>query len=189
MNQSKLTIVNSLLQVIGESPINEVDRSNPDVLAALQVWEQFSNNEQAHGFWYNTETWTLQVNTDGKVYLPSNTLAVDTLDINYIKRGRKLYDLENHSFDFSAQDEVTVDIITAWEHDELPPIVFNYILAKCRWYMVATYALDTNLLKVLEQETQLAFHKLQVQNLKAERPSATATGTAQTLLQNQPQTR
>jgi hypothetical protein len=36
--QTELTVVNSLLQVIGESPINEVDRSNPDVLADLTFW-------------------------------------------------------------------------------------------------------------------------------------------------------
>jgi hypothetical protein len=189
MRQSELTVINSLLQAIGESPINEVDTSNPDVLAAQQVWEQFSSSEQSHGWWYNTETWDLPVNADGKVYLPSNTLSVVSEDSDWIKRGRKLYDLETHSFDFSDEDEVEVDIVTEWEVDELPPVMFNYILAKCRWYMVATYALDTNLLQVLEQESQIAYHKLQVQNLKSLRPSATGSGAAQTLLQNQPQTR
>lgn len=187
MQQTELTVVNALLQVIGEAPLNEVDRSNPDVLAALDVWEQTSNAEQSIGYWYNIETWELPVATDGFVYLPSNTTAVIPGTPLYVKRGRRLYDLENHSYDFSAEDTITVDIITAWSNEELPPVVFNYILLKAKTYMIASYAMDTALLDKIERETNLAFHKLQVQHLKAMQPSAITTGAAQTLLQNKPQ--
>lgn len=187
MRQTELTVVNALLQVIGDSPLNEVDRSNPDVLAALSVWDQFSSSEQATGYWYNTETWVLPVNTDGFVYLPANTQAVVTTNTNYIKRGRRLYDLANHTFDFSDNDEITVDLITEWDVDELPPVMFSYILARCLAHMVATYAMDTNLLEQLNSNVTLAFHKLQVQHLKAKQPSALQSGAAQTLLQNTPQ--
>jgi len=187
MKQTELAVVNSLLQVIGESPLNEVDRSNPDVLAALSVWEQFSSTEQAIGYWYNTETWELPVSArDGSVYLPSNTTAVIPNTPNYIKRGRRLYDVENHTFDFSDEESVTVQIITEWDIDELPPVMFNYILAQCRAHMVATYAMDSSLLEKLMNDATLAFHKLQVQHLKATQPSALTSGAASTLLQNQP---
>lgn len=190
MRQTELTVVNSLLQVIGESPLNDVDRSNPDVLAALNVWEQFSSTEQSVGYWYNTETWDLPVSArDGSVRMPSNTVAALPNDANYVKRGRRLYDVDNHTYDFSDVEggSVTVELVTEWEVDEMPPVIFNYVLAQCKVHMVATYAMDSNLLQKLSDDAAVAFHKVQVQHLKSTRPSATASGAAATLLQNQPQ--
>lgn len=184
--QSELNVVNTLLRVIGESPLNEIDRENPDVLAALNVWDEESQKIQANSYWYNTETWELPVHTDGSVYLPSNTLAVDAGDSNYIKRGRKLYDLENHTYDFSENDTITVDLITEWAIEELPPLVFNYILASAKATMKADYDMDSEVLSKLMREATVAMHHLQAHNLKIQAPNAVNSGTARTLLQNQP---
>jgi hypothetical protein len=185
--QTKLAAVNSLLQVIGESPVNEVDRSNPDVLAALQILDEKLNDIQSTGYWYNVETWELPVATDDFVYLPSNTITVVTGNNNYVKRGRRLYNLDTHSYDFSDSDTVSMDIITEWDIEELPPVMFNYIVAGAKVDMVASFAMDSTLLQKLTSDYIQAYHRLQVQNLKAQAPNATASGAAQTLLQNQPQ--
>ena len=184
--QSELSVVNALLQVIGESPINEVDRSDPNVLAALVIWEKNSSAEQSISYWYNTETWELTVTTEGYVYLPSDTLSI-IADPTYVKRGRRLYNLETHSYDFSDVETVDVDIITAWSVDELPPVMYNYLVELCKADMVATYAMDQVLLSKILGDVKQAYHKLQVQNMRAQGPNATAVGSARTLLQNKPQ--
>jgi hypothetical protein len=187
MEQTELTVVNSLLQVIGESPLNEVDLSDPDVLSALDIWEEVSSSVQSIGYWYNTESWDLPVTTEGFVYVPANVLTVVTGDNDIIKRGNRLYNLDTHSYDFSDDDTVSVDLTTKWDLEELPPVVFNYILAKCKVNMVAQYAMESNLLGILLNAQNEMYHRLQVQDLKAQNPNATATGSAQVLLQNKPQ--
>lgn len=186
MEQNELNVVNTLLRVIGESPLNEIDTSNPDVLAAQKVWSEESQRSQADSYWYNTETWVLPVQPDGFVYLPASTLALTTGNSSYVKRGRKLYNLTTHSFDFSDLTEVTVTLLTEWDVEDLPPLMFQYILASAKATMKADYDMDAEVLQKLMREQTVALHHLQAHNLTILAPNAVNSGTAQTLLQNQP---
>jgi len=186
MEQTELRVINALLKVIGESPVNTKDLSHPDVLSAIGVWEETSASIQSIGWWFNVESWELAVETSGEVKLPSNTISIDTDDTNYIKRGNRLYDLETHTYDFSAEDTVDVDVLSEWSIEDLPATAYNYILAEAKATMLADFAMDANKLTKLTTAATVAFHLLQVQNLKFNGPSATSSGAAQTLLQNQP---
>jgi len=186
MEQTELKVVNALLKIIGESPLNTVDLSHPDVLSALGVWEETSSEIQSRGWWFNLETWELPVETSGEVKLPSTTTAVLATDTNYIKRGSKLYRLDTHNYDFSEFNTVDADLVTEWSIEDLPPTAFNYILAEAKATMLADFAMDANKLTKLTNAATLAYHRLQVQNLKFSGPNATTSGAAQTLLQNQP---
>ncbi len=188
MAQTELGVINALLKVIGESPVITVDLSHPDVLSAIGVWEETSTEIQSRGWWFNIETWDLPVETSGEIKLPSNTTAVLTSNTNYIKRGIKLYRKDTHTFDFSDLDIETlaVDIISEWTIGDLPPVAYNYILAEAKTSMLASFAMDANKLTKLTNEATIAFHRLQAQNLVFLGPVATSSGSAQTLLQNQP---
>ena len=184
--QTELSVINALLKVIGESPVIAVDLSHPDVLSAIGVWEEISTEIQSRGWWFNLENWVLPVETNGEVKVPSNTTAVITEDLNYIKRGQRLYRKDTHTFDFSEFSTITVDIISEWTIEDLPPTAYNYILAEAKTMMLASFAMDGNKLTKLTNEAIQAFHRLQVQNLTFSRPNALATSTAQMLLRNQP---
>jgi len=187
--QTELTVVNALLKVIGESPVNEVDLSHPDVRSALEVWEEISAEVQARGWWYNVETWDLPVETNGEIKVPSNTVAITPDDPMYIKRGNRLYNKETHSFDFSDQDTITVDLITNWDIDEMPPTMYNYVLAEARARMLMEFAMDANKLQKYTDDAVRAFHLLQVQHLKFSNVTATGVGLASVLLNSQRQGR
>ena len=188
MAQTELSVVNALLKVIGESPVIAVDLSHPDVLSAIGVWEETSTEVQSRGWWFNLEEWDLAVQTNGEVKLPSNATAVLTENLNYIKRGNRLYRKDTHTFDFSdlGVATVTVQIISEWTIGDLPPAAYNFILAEAQCTMLANFAMDANKLTKLTNDAAKAFHRLQVQNLNFTQPNALYTTTAQALLRNQP---
>ena len=191
MNQTELDMVNSLLRVINESAVNEIDLGHPDIVHALSIWDEYSTEIQSFGWWFNRETWQLTAQTDGKVAIPTNVIAIDSPNSNYIKKGRYLYDMENHTYDFSDADtdDLEMPLLMFWEIDELPPVMYNYILAMCKAKMLNDLAFDANKLKSLDADTQRRFFLVQKQQLRFGKPSATGSPNAAELLQNQPSAR
>jgi hypothetical protein len=188
MEQTELVVVNALLRIVGESPVNEIDLGHPDIVAALGIWDEYSLEEQSHVWWYNKETWQLIAGTDDKVVIPTNVIAIDGPEPNYIKKGRYLYDLENHTYDFSTATaaDLKLDLIMDWTMDQLPPVMFNYILAKAKLNMLVDYAYDKNKEAKLEKEVTLRQYLVQKHNLRFTDPNAKQTITAQQLLLRQP---
>lgn len=188
MNQTELKVVNTLLRVIGESAVNEIDLDHPDIVHALELWEEYSVSIQSFGWWYNRETFQLQAQTDGKVAIPTDAIAVDSVNLNYIKKGRYLYDLENHTYDFSdaSTDDLELPLLMYWEVDELPPVMFNYILAQCKAKMLNDLAFDANKLKELKDDISARFFLVQKHQLRFGKPSALSSPQASDLLNNQP---
>jgi len=188
MNQTKLTIVNALLKVIGESPVNQVSQSHPDVVTALGIWDEYSSEIQSMGWWYNMETWQLVAETDGKVSIPTDCIAVHGSNTNYIKKGRYLYDLEEHTYDFSeaSESDLNIVLLTEWSLEELPPVMFNYILARCKLSMLVDLAYDANKERKLEKEVEMRYFLVQKNQLRFGKPNAKSSQTAASLLQKQP---
>ena len=185
MAQSELDMINSMLVQIGESALNEIDLNHPDVRSAKNIIADVNREIQGKEWWYNIETWSLIPQLNGDIVLPGNTTAIITNNINWLKRGRKLYDKETHSFDFSEQDSIDIDIMSEWALDELPPTMYTYITTTCKKRMQVGFDFNVNKVVDLDKDVQVALHYVQVQNLYFTAPSSQATGLAQTLLQNQ----
>jgi hypothetical protein len=188
MEQTQLVVVNALLRVIGESPVNAIDLGHPDIITAIGIWEEFSSEIQSYTWWYNTETWQLTAGTDTRVVIPSNVIAVDGPNINYIKKGRYLYDLEEHTYDFSTAtaDDLKLNLIMDWTLEELPPVMFNYILARSKLNMLVDMAYDKNKEAKLEKEVETRRFLVQKHDLRFTNPNAKNSTTAQQLLNAQP---
>ena len=127
--QSELDAVNQMLMSIGQAPINtlEVDGIS-DVSFARLILHNTSREIQNKGWSFNTEKcFPLSADGAGEIALPSNALSVDPTDKDecLIERTRKLYDLENHTFNIGR----TVDVDVKWflEFDELPQSARAYI--------------------------------------------------------------
>lgn len=188
MDQTELNMVNTLLRVIGESAVTTIDPSHPDIQHALNLWEEYSLEIQSFGWWYNRETWQLQVQTDGTVVLPSDVISVDSLNLNYIKKGRFLYDMENHSYDFSDADtdDLKIPLIMYWDLEELPPVMYNYILGICKVKMLNDLAYDKNKIQSLSADADRRYFLAQKQQLRFGKPTAKSSPSARDLLHNQP---
>lgn len=130
---SKLEAVNTMIGVIGESPINSISGSSlpVSVVTALNVLDEVSIEVQSEGWHYNTEhEYPLVRDTSNKFNLPSNTLKIDVPidkynDIDLVQRGSTLYDRKNHTDVFSEDLDVSITFELTFE--ELPQQFRNYI--------------------------------------------------------------
>ena len=187
MEQTELALINTMLIQIGESPVNEIDLTHPDIRAAQRIIDDLNTEIQSKVWWYNTETWELVPQLNGDVFIPGAATGIlNTKSAYWVKRGRKLYDLERHSFDFSDEETITLDIITAWSIPELPPTVYVYLQQVCRKRMQVGFDFDGNKVIDLTEDIKVAYHNVQVQDLKFNAPNATSQAVARQVIQNFP---
>lgn len=129
---SELEAINLMLSVIGESPVNTVeDTGVVDAVVARQILVQASRDTQVVGWHWNTEIdYPLsQSFPEGELYLPPNTLKVDTTgvdaDLDLVQRGNRLYDRKNHTF--QVKRNVKVELVLLLPFDQLPEAARSYI--------------------------------------------------------------
>lgn len=136
---TELEAVNSMLEIIGEQPVNTLTNTGiPEVEAAKTVLHRVNREVQAWKLHANTEKdYTLPLNGSGQIDLPTNTLNVDATDLSLdvVARGTRLYDLTNHTYSFAAPVKVTITLFLPFE--ELPDHARNYIAIRAgRQYQV-----------------------------------------------------
>jgi hypothetical protein len=133
---TKLEAVNTMLGVIGESPVNTISGSSlpVSVVMALNVLDEVSREVQSEGWHFNTEfEYPLVRNSSNQFSLPTNTLKIDTpidkyTDIDVVQRGTSLYDRKNHTDVFNEDLEVTITFELTFE--DLPQQFRTYINIK-----------------------------------------------------------
>ena len=134
---TELEAINTLLSTIGEAPVSTlVGVQAADVLLAQAVLKEVSRKIQTMGWHFNTETgFPLTPDEFNHIRLPENTAEVDP-DTEYhfkeeydlIRRGDRLYDRRNHTYEF--QTTIYVNITFLLPFDELPESVKHYIIIK-----------------------------------------------------------
>jgi hypothetical protein len=133
---SKLEAVNTMLGVIGESPVNTISGSSlpVSVVTALNALDEVNREIQSEGWHFNTEfEYPLVRNASNKFTLPNNTLKIDVpvdkyTDLDLVQRGTTLYDRKNHTDVFTKDLDVTITF--ELEFTELPQQFRTYIVIK-----------------------------------------------------------
>ncbi len=186
--QTYLEAVNTLLAVINEAPVMEIDDDHPDVQSALNAWNEFSREIQGIGWWYNQETWQLIPQTNGEVGIPSNVLQINGPSTNYVKRSGKLYDLENHTYDLSlaGSSDLLITFTVEWPIDDLPVTIYNYILAKAKLQMLVNLAYDANKERTIKEEIAIREFQAKREHLRFTGANRLSVGPAQNMLSKQP---
>lgn len=127
----ELDIINSMLAVVGEHPVSSLTSLHPTVVVAKELLNTENYAVQSVGWFFNTETdVTLKPAADGRIILPSNTLKVKTAGQQYVQRGRVLYNLAEHTDQFT--EDVQVSITYKVDVADLPPNAHLYLKAKAR---------------------------------------------------------
>lgn len=124
---TKLEAVNYLLDVLGSSPIDDLENLHPDVASCLNKLENSSRFLQQRGWWFNKEIdRVLTPDSNGDVTLPWNCMKVIGVNSQFvIQRGSALYDTVNNTYKFD--DDIYVDMVVHLDWDELPTSVQNAI--------------------------------------------------------------
>lgn len=128
---SELEAVNTMLNTIGEAPVNTlVNMTSVDALAALSVLQSVNRGVQVEGWFFNTEyDYPLVPDIDNNLPLPINLMSVDSSEVSskhdLVQRGSRAYDRKNHTYTFT--ETVKCDLILLLAFDEIPEAARNYI--------------------------------------------------------------
>lgn len=126
---TKLQAVNVCLSAMGEPKINSLDDAAIDAQMAIDIVDETTLSVQTTGWHWNTEKHTLSPSTDGYIYVPENTIAVDTIESDYgvdvVQRGLRLFNRETSSFIFNKP--LTVSLIVCLDYDDVPMAAKQFI--------------------------------------------------------------
>lgn len=131
---TKLQAINTMLSVIGESPVSSLEsNATSDVAIAKNILDEVLKEVQTDGWHWNTEfTVEFMRDVDGKIAIPGNVSRVDTdpsaSTAHYSIRDGYLYDLTAHTDVFTADAKVTAIYLLEWE--QLPEVAKRFVMIK-----------------------------------------------------------
>lgn len=130
-NTTELEAVNTILSVMGESPVNTLDvEGDLYIERAQSALKEKSRAIQKKGWYFNRDyKWPMARNVDSKIPVASNMIEAvpdgDYVGKHYTKRGGFMYDLANRTFEFDAGITCTVTWFMDWP--DLPEAARYYI--------------------------------------------------------------
>lgn len=120
MSMTKLEAVNRILEAIGEDPVSSLRSGLSDAEIAERFLDRTSKQIQRRGWHCNTEhNLRLIPDNQGYIYLPGNTLKVDSVGesgrIDVVKRGKRLYERRKKTFVFDQPIYVEIILELPWD--------------------------------------------------------------------------
>lgn len=133
---TELEAVNFMLLSVGEHPVNSLSETrSTNVHLARRTLHQVSRQTQSVGLTCNSEEeYKFSLEPTGldefEIRIPENVLRIDASDItlDIVRRGKKLYDKENHTYKF--EEPIECDVVWFLPFDELPQVVRDYVAIK-----------------------------------------------------------
>jgi hypothetical protein len=165
---TELDAVNQILSSVGQAPVTTLDLQNPEVAIVLNTLREVNKQVQAEGWVFNTERhYELTPDSVTKVILyPTNVLQIDTNtsqhfdDYNVVRRGGKLYDKQNHTYQF--EEPIYADMVWYFDFTDVPPAIQAYITARAARMCATKMIGDQEINKLLaEQELQTRAYALE----------------------------
>ena len=165
---TELEVINSVLSIAGDNPIQSLDEDYQPVFIIRQMINNISRDMQSDNYWFNTEyDVTLEPNTiTNKIILPFNLISFEPCDARYIQRGVNVYDRVARTT--TITDSIVADISTQLEFTELPQVARKYIQSMCRNQYNNEYFGDANMKQDLVREVSEAKANLEKKNIENE---------------------
>ena len=160
-SMTELEAVNICLRAVGESPVTTTSSQNPYVIAASNIVNSERKNLLAEGWWFNTQRQlTLTPDRNKFIFVPINTLAINTNDRNgaIAVRKDKLIDLYNNTFEFN--EPITLDLVEDLSYEELPFSAARAIAYLSAVEMQRAYEMEVNKLESYQQQASFALMEL-----------------------------
>ena len=136
--QTKLDAVNLMLASIGQSPVNTLSGTLPvDVNKAVRALDSALREVLTQGWSFNTDyDYVLTPDGTNRIAIPSAAMQLDpTYGQDYVPRydatapaGMFLYNRADNTF--IHNDEVKVDIVWAYEFEQIPQHCRHYVAMK-----------------------------------------------------------
>lgn len=182
MAYSTLEVVNSMLGLLGELPVNSITDPHTLIPAALAAITNQNALVQVDFWWFNVEYPTLIPQAgSGLILVPDDAASVDSLT-QYPRlavRGNRLYNLDDITDVFTQPLRVRLHRVLPFE--EAPGIARAHIAAKAKLEFQMAYDGDGTKAQIIQQEikeTYIRLHSEHIRNAKANmlmRPSVQHT--------------
>ena len=134
--KQELPAINQILTSCGQAPVTTLDQTNPEVAIAYDTLLQVSREVQSEGWTFNREYHYTDITPDvnKEILIPNNIIQIklseDSQNTSHdgIRRSGKLYDRQNHTYQWDYSPEF--DIIWYFDWIDLPDPIQTYITAR-----------------------------------------------------------
>ena len=155
---TELEAVNVMLAAIGEAPINSLTGTLPvDARMAQTTLNEINKDVQSEGWHFNTEIDVVLTRDPAteQVALASNVLRVDPNiyqhpSIDAVQIGLKLYDRQNHKYEFD--EDLTCVVVYFRTFTEIPEPARRYVMIKSARIFVDRLVGDEGLRSYTQQD-------------------------------------
>ena len=182
MAYSTLEVVNSMLGLLGELPVNSITDPHTLIPAALAAITNQNALVQVDFWWFNVEYPTLIPQAgSGLILVPDDAASVDSLT-QYPRlavRGNRVYNLDDITDVFTQPLRVRLHRVLPFS--DAPAIARAHIAAKAKLEFQMAYDGDGTKAQIIQQEikeTYIRLHSEHIRNAKANmlmRPSVQHT--------------
>ena len=137
---TELSAVNAILGSIGQSPISQIDFTNPEISFVYNLLKESNQDVQSEGWTFNIEYHIKEnVNSsDNKIIIESDVIRIDMTDEwdrtrDFVRRKDsdgiwKLYDRVNHTFEFPDDEYFYVNKTRLLKFEDIPSVFQRYII-------------------------------------------------------------
>ncbi len=122
----ELEALNLLLRAIGSDPVNSVSTQQPDAANALDTLNRYRKKAQKRGWWFNIQYKVVFQVVGGEIRIPKEYTTVVFDDTTLVKRGTRLFDKVNNTYQMTENKTAARTIYTTvW--DEMPTSMQEYV--------------------------------------------------------------
>ena len=130
LKTTELSAVNTMLEVIGETPIDSLTDLLPvDAATARSILDETSRDVQSKGWNFNREFgYPLTPDSKtGEISVPETFVHIELAGHDAVIRGTRLYDRRNHTYKFDPKQKYKADVIILLPFSDLPEQARHYI--------------------------------------------------------------
>lgn len=165
---TELEVINSVLSVAGDNPIQSLDEDYQPVFIIRQMLNNISRDMQTKNYWFNTDyAVEFKPNTLTElITLPANLISFEPEDTRFIARGSRVYNRVDRTYIIT--ENICADISIHLPFDELPQVARKYIQTMCRLQYNNEYFGETSVKQDLLRAVVSAEAALQKKNIENE---------------------
>ena len=154
---TELSAVNSILGSIGQSPVTNLNFTNPEIEFIYNLLKESNVEVQSEGWVYNREDhYPFTPDANKHISIPSNILRMDVCEeevyrtTDVVKRDGKLYNKVKHTYEFD--EPLDMNVVWLFPFEDLPQPFKRLIVAKASTRAAVQLVSNPTLVQLLGQQ-------------------------------------
>lgn len=163
-------VVNEMLGLLGEAPVNDIDVEHPLIAAGLSHLRTANAREQGRGWWFNTERTTLTPTGEGEILLPTDILTIDPIDgsLQAAQRGTRLYNLSPGTANpYTFTSPIECGLIRLLPFEDLPTGAQALVSLSAQYSFIVFFDGDAQKIDAIRLQLRDALVTLNAENIRA----------------------